>query len=71
MALIQITADLTRVAKALERIAEKLDQMFPEPEEEIIEPSTEKDLHVVSYKESTFEPDPDDLWKEYAPRRNY
>lgn len=59
------------MAKALERIAQILERVFPGPEEEIIEPSTEKDLYVVSYKESTFEPDPEDLWKEYAPRRNY
>lgn len=65
MALIQITADLSRVAKALERIAIVLERLSPPPSEEPIEPSTEEDITQIVDNSYTEE------WSNYAPRRNY
>jgi len=68
MALIQITADLSKVAKALERIAKALERAIPEIEDNS-DPSTEKDIHTINYE--IVPPGEDDLWTNYAPRRNY
>lgn len=68
MALIQITTDLSRVARELKRIADALDRAFPKYDEDI-EPSTEKDIHIIEY-EGTKKSD-DELWQDYGPRSNY
>ena len=66
MALIQITADLSRVAKALEKIADLLDELL-HPTVERIEPSTEEDVstYVVEAKDGRT------IWNAYNPRRDY
>jgi hypothetical protein len=65
--LIQITADLSRVAKQLQRIADILERVFPEPQEEILEPPSDEDLTTYSpYKNLGGE-----SWESYVPRRNY
>jgi hypothetical protein len=70
MALIEIRADLSRVAKALERMVELLEKMAPptmyDPN---LLPSTEEDFHVISYEVKP--PGDDDIWTTYGPRRNY
>lgn len=68
--MIQITADLSKVAKALERIAKVLERVFPDQTENSLEPSTEDDVQVISY-EGIFQPNPEDAWRDYGPRRNY
>jgi len=68
MALIEIRADLSRVAKALERIAKVLERAVPEPNKDV-EPSTEEDFHQVGYALNPMKED--ELWTLYGPRRNY
>ena len=48
MALIEIKTDLSRVAKALERIADALDRAIPK-DVPPSQPSTEEDLTILSY----------------------
>lgn len=69
MALIEIRADLSRVAKALEKIAELLERIVP-PEAPSFDPSTDEDVYQIP----SFDirpPGEDDLWMTYGPRRNY
>ena len=67
MALIQITADLSRVAKALEKIADLLDELL-HPAVEQIEPSTEEDVGTYVAVEAK---DGRTIWNAYNPRRDY
>lgn len=69
MALIEIKTDLTRVAKALERIADALDRLSPLPVEITYQPSTEEDVSFIEYEgEATSD---DEMWRNYGPRSNY
>jgi hypothetical protein len=69
MALIEIRADLSRLTKAVERIAELLERLVPE-EPPPFEPSTEADFHEIGYQPE-FPREDSDRWMTYAPRRNY
>lgn len=70
MPLIQINADLKRVAEALERIADLLQQVLPPPQTQASDPVTEKDFHEVRY-ETHFGKTEEDIWESYGPRTNY
>lgn len=66
MALINIVADLSRVAKALEDIRDLLKRIHPDPEDipmELLDKPSEVD-------EKLRKP-PDEAWRDYAPRTNY
>jgi hypothetical protein len=67
MPLIQINADLKRVAEALEKIRDLLKIAVGPPPELNIERSDLEDLHVLTY-EGVKE---DDEWGNYGPRTNY
>lgn len=66
MALIQIVADLSRVAKALEDIRDLLKRIHPDPEDIAMELVT-KDPEV----DEKLRKPPDEAWRDYAPRLNY
>lgn len=66
MAFIQITPDMSRAAKALERIADALERAFPIVEEPILEPAT-----IDEYVEESKTSPEEDYWKAYGPRSNY
>ena len=68
MTLIEIKTDLSRVAKALERIANVLERIYPEPKDELIELSTDEDIHQIADNVIHV---PDEVWSSYGPRRNY
>lgn len=66
MALIQITADMSRVATALEGILDLLSRLYPDPEDVAMdlvvkEPEVDEKLRKVE----------DESWRSYAPRTNY
>lgn len=66
MALIEITADLSRVAKALEDIRDLLKRIHPDPED-ILMDLAEKPVEV----DEKLRKPPDEAWRDYAPRVNY
>jgi hypothetical protein len=68
MTLIEIKTDLSRVAKALERIADSIERISPPPSDEPIELTTNEDLYNISDNVINV---PDEIWKDYGPRRNY
>jgi len=68
MALIEIKTDLSRLTKAVERIAEALERAFPIPSSS--EPSME-DVDFYQLGEEDPAKSSDELWRDYAPRSNY